>query len=90
MIVEWFLNLCAGVWSSLSGLFPEWSMPAELADPNAGLGQIFALGQGLEPFVNWPVVTALGAIPLVVWSIGVGWKLLRQAASHIPFFGGHG
>lgn len=90
MIVEWFLNLVAGIWEGVGSLFPDWEMPPELADPNGALGQVFALGQGLEPFADWNIIAGLAAIPLAVWVIGIIWKLLRMAASHIPFFGGNG
>lgn len=90
MIVEWLVAVGAGIWEFIAGLVPDWDMPRELADPNGSLGALFSMGQGLEPFVNWPLVTALGAIPLAVWVIGITWSAFRTLISHIPFFGGNG
>lgn len=90
MIVEWLVSVAAGLWEFIGSMLPDWEIPAELADPNGMLGQLFALGQGMEPFVNWTLVGILAAIPLAVWLIGITWRAFRTIASHIPFFGGNG
>lgn len=89
MIVEWLTGLAAGLWEFIGGLLPDWELPPELADPNGFVGQIFALGQGLAPFIDWGFVGLIGAIPLAVWVIGLLWRAGRMVMSHIPFFGGN-
>lgn len=89
MIIEWLMGVAAGLWDFIGGLLPDWELPAALTDPNGLLGGIFALGQGLSPFINWQFVGTVGAIPLVVWVIGLLWRGARMVISHFPLFGGN-
>jgi len=89
VIIEWLMGVATGLWEFIGSLLPDWELPPELADPNGFLGQVFALGQGLEPFINWSLVGMLGAIPLAVWVIGILWRATRMLLSHIPLFGGN-
>lgn len=90
MIVEWFFGLIAGLIDFIGTLLPEWEVPAALVDPDGMLMGLFAMGQGMAPFVDWQFVGLVGAIPLAVWVIGLLWKFARMAISHIPGFGGSG
>lgn len=90
MIIEWLVEMAAGLWGFLADLFPDWEVDEEMISPNGWLGQLFALGYGLEPWVNWGFVTLLGAIPFAVWVIGITVKMVRSLITHIPFIGGSG
>ncbi len=89
MIIEWLMSVAAGLWGFVGSLLPDWELPAELTDPDGMLGQVFALGQGLSPFIDWAFVGLVGGIPLAVWVIGLLWKAFRMFISHFPFFGGN-
>ncbi|MHA3724598.1 hypothetical protein ACXR2T_12040 [Leucobacter sp. HY1910] len=90
MILEWLIEMAVGLWKFLAGLFPDWTLPPELASADGMLGQLFAFGQGLEPWANWPLLATLGAIPPAVWIIGVMIKAVRLLIGHVPFIGGNG
>lgn len=90
MIIEWLSQVGASIWAWVAGLFPDWTLPSELTDPNGLLGSVFALGTGLGPFVDWGFVTAVGAIPLAFWALMLSIKAIRALISHIPLFGGKG
>lgn len=89
MIIEWLMGVASGLWSWIGSLLPDWQLPPELMDPNGFIGGIFALGQGMSPFINWGFVALVGAIPLAVWVIGLLWKAARMVLSHFPLFGGN-
>lgn len=89
MIVEWLVSVATGLWEFIGGLLPDWQLPAALADPNGFVGQVFSLGHGMAPFIDWQLVGLLGAIPLAVWVVGLLWRAARMALSHVPFFGGN-
>jgi hypothetical protein len=90
VIIEWLVQVASGFWGWIANLFPDWTLPPELANPNGLLGQIMSFGRGLEPFVNWTLVGIIGAIPLAVWGIGIAAKLVLKLVSHLPFIGGNG
>lgn len=90
MIVEWLLSVAAGLWEWIATLLPDWELPAELADPNGWLAQVFALAQGIEPFAYWGLIGTLAAIPLAVYVSGLLWKAFRTGFSHFALFGGSG
>ncbi len=90
MIIEWIVKVATGLWAGISDLFPDWDLPPELSDPNGALGSIMAFGRGMEPFVNWTLIGVLAAIPPTLWLVGIAWRAIRMALSHIPFFGGQG
>lgn len=90
MITEFFLNLALGVVEWVVGLLPDWTPPAGITDADGMLSQVLAFGAGLGTWVDWATVGALALIPLGLWVIGVGWKLVRTLLSHIPGFGGSG
>ena len=56
MIIEWLVKVAVGFWQWIADMFPDWEVPPELLDADGIIGQIFAFGQGLEPFVNWTLV----------------------------------
>lgn len=89
MITEWIVTVASGLFAFLGDLMPDWEIPAELAQPGGFFAQIFALGQGTAPFVDWAFVSAIAAIPLVVWLIGLSFRAIKTLISHIPFFGGN-
>lgn len=90
MIIEWLVKVAVGFWQFLADMFPDWELPPELLDADGMIAQVFSFGQGLEPFVNWPLVGALGLIPLAVWVIGLTVRMVRLLLSHVPFIGGNG
>lgn len=90
MILEWLVKVAVGLWQWIADLFPDWDAPVELTDADGMIGQIFALGTGLEPWVNWSLIGVLGAIPLAVWVIGMTVKMVRVLLAHVPFIGGNG
>ena len=90
MILEWIVQVAVGLWEWIANLFPDWDPPAELTDPDGMIGQLFAFGQGLEPWVNWGLIGALAAIPFAVWVIGIVVKMVRLLIGHVPWIGGNG
>lgn len=90
MITEYFIQVAVGLWAWLADLFPDWDLPPELLNSDGMIAQVFALGYGAEPFVNWGFVTALAAIPFGVWVIGITVKAVRLLIGHVPFVGGNG
>lgn len=90
MIVEWLIEMAVGLWQFIADLFPDWDVPPELLDADGMLQQVFAFGQGLEPWVNWTLIGTLGLIPLSVWVIGMLVKAVRLLIGHVPGIGGNG
>lgn len=90
MIVEWLIGLAVGLWEFFAGLFPDWSAPPQLLQADGMIEQLFQYGQGLEPFADWALLGALGAIPLLVWVIGITVRAVRLLLGHVPGIGGNG
>jgi hypothetical protein len=88
MIVEWIVSVAMTVWDWLATLVPDFTAPAALTGLSSSLGSIFALGQGMAPFVDWSAVGVMAAIPLGLWVVTIAWAGLRMLVSHIPFIGG--
>lgn len=89
MITEWLVNVAAGFWGIVAGWFPDWTLPAELANPDNLMSQINGFASGLAPFVDWSFVALVGAIPLGVWATGLTIRAIQFLISHVPFFGGN-
>lgn len=89
MIVEWLVNLAAGLFKFIADLFPDWETPPELLDPTGLMAQVMAHTAGLGIFVDWALIGALALIPLGVWVLGLSFRALKTLISHIPFFGGN-
>lgn len=89
MITEWLVNVAAGLWGVIAGIFPDWTLPAELANPDGLMAQVNAFFSGLAPFVDWSFVATVGAIPLGIFATGLIIRAIQFLWSHMPFVGGN-
>lgn len=90
MIVEWFLDLCAGVLGMLADAFGPWEPPTELVDASEGVNGLLTNWSGMSVWVEWTVLAACVGVQIAVWAGVVGIKGIRAIAAHIPQFGGAG
>jgi hypothetical protein len=90
MITEWLVYVGTQFWGFIAGLFPDWTLPAELSSPDGFMAQINAFGSGLGVWVDWGFVATVGAIPLGIWATVLMIRAVRLLISHLPFIGGNG
>lgn len=90
MITEWIISVGSGFASWAAGLFPQLTIPSWLTNADDYVNGVFAYGDGLGAWVDWPVVAAIGAVPLATWVLMLTVRGGRVALSHLPFVGGRG
>lgn len=93
MIVEWFVAIGAGIAEFFAGLMPgpdEFVLPPELVGIDQTVSDFFDGFSGLGVWVPWVLLAGCISIAVTAWLLGIGIKVLRTIASHVPFFGGSG
>lgn len=90
MITEWFVSIGTSVAAWFATIFPTWDIPASMTNPGGVIAGIWANFNGLSPWVNWAVLTAVVVGVLGTYLVMFTIKLVRAIASYLPFFGGAG
>lgn len=91
MITEWFITLWRDLVLAVIGWFEtDWEVPSFLLEFDDFVNGFLANVAGLGAWVDWVYVFVVIGAVLVVWTVGLGLKLARAIAAHIPFVGGAG
>lgn len=90
MIVEWFVSVFSAIGAAIVGLFPEWEMPAEIANLPATIDELFATIDGFGAWAPFTYMGVLFTAILGVYGTCLLIKVILKAVSHSPVSGGSG
>lgn len=90
VITEWLIVLGMEIGGFFATLFPEWEIPAWMVEHRTTLVDMLETYNGFGVWVNWPVLGLCVAAVGVAYASGLGVRLARAVAAHVPQFGGAG
>ena len=88
MITEWLIALAVGVADWFLGIFPAWTVPAEIAGFDDTVNGFTASFTGLGVWVPWTLLIV--CIGITLGAVAVNWivKAARWVLGLVPTMGG--
>lgn len=90
MIIEWIIGIGMSFGKFMATLFPVVDIPDWIEDPLDAVYGFLDSASGLGIWFPWAVLSIVIGTLVTVFIAGLGTKLIREIAKHLPFVGGGG
>lgn len=91
MVTEWVFDVFVSLAAFVGSWFVvEWEVAPFFVNFDSTINDVLDNLSGVGAWVDWGITfTVVGAVVLA-WIVGLGVKLVRQIAAHLPVIGGSG